>query len=397
MDVASGSMVAFFHRDNFGYHEPVVRFEPGRGPIWVNLLIALFFTIVVGLSGLLVQYLTDVDPKRVRMVLRRIPLQMFATLLILWIIHGFIPSASAQEIGGGAGVSPVILGTYALLFFIVVGTSNYLFNNIITSEGDRVHEFIVSHPVIERVVGEGKRLGREKWLILFCLIAYGFVGAYINPSFSMIPTQEIGILLIAIVSILIGAYAKDSVRFLLTRVYKWPSWFKANLAGLFIGVACIALSRSLELSPGYIYGAPMGLFIVSAAYSKREGFFEFIALFSVMAIALIAWLLIPMLAVYEVPTDLVSLLFIIVAEHAFFEMLPLPYLAGGSIFRWRKFLWAIEFLLVVFLLYQTAFNPKGTLVSLMGSPPGLSTLVLLACYAIGAFLLWMYIVWGRKK
>lgn len=372
--------------------------EAFTSPILINLFLALLMTIVFAVSGIVMGRLTVTDAKRVQTLFDRLPLQVFLTLVILSILQFLIPDAHAQGFAGATSPSLLRIPLYAAVFFLVVGSSNYLFNNLVTSEGDRVHEWIVAHPLVRRMTGRTSgRLSTEGWLIIALFIAYGVIGAFINPQFHLIPSAQIGIALITTISVIVSGYLKDLVRFALARTWRFQAWFKANVAGLFIAVACIALSRSLALSPGYIYGAPIGLFIASSSYAKREGLFESLGMLGAMVIALLLWMLTPFTSSYQVLSDLCNLFFVIVAEHTFFEMLPLPYLAGGSIFRWRVLVWGIECVAILFLLLQTLFNPKGTMVGLAQSPPCVTTLLLLGCYTVGILLLWGWIVWGRKK
>ncbi len=390
-----------YNRECFWYRDPIIDpaaiVHPSEFTVgWANVLLAVLTTIIVGLSGLLLASFGAADAKRVREILRRLPLQAFFALVLLWLIQGFIPTAAAQ------GTETLRMSLYALylyvgVFFVVVNMSNFIFNNIVTSDGDKIHQFVVSHPILDRFVSEGRNLSHEKWLIVLLLIAYGVVGAHISPGFSLFPQEQIGIVFVTTAAIILSAYFKDFARFLLARAWKFPSWFKANVAGLFVAFICVALTRSLALSPGYIYGVPVGLFIVAAHYHQREGLFESLGLLWLMGVALILWMCSPLLAPYAVASDAINLFFVIAIEHAFIETFPLPYLAGGSIFRWKKVVWAAQFALIVFLLFQTLFNPKGTIVGLVQSPPAVATLSLLGAYVIGVLLLWVYIVWGRKK
>lgn len=365
--------------------------------IGTNILLSLLFTIVIGLSGLVFAFLSRLAPELLHRVLRRLPLQLVITLLLIWLWNVFVPAASAQGLTAASGVSLLSLPLYAFLFFLVIGVSNFIFNNIVTSEGDAIHEFIVSHPLLDRIIGGGKRLSHEKWLVLLLIFAYGIVGAYINPQFSLFPSHQVGIVLVTVIAIILSAYFKDFMRFLLARSWKCNAWFKANVGGLVVSVTCVLLSRHLGLSPGYIYGVPVGLFIVSALYTQHEGRFEFIGLLWLILLGIVVWLVTPFAAGYQVPTDILNLLFVLAVEHAFIELLPLPFLAGSTIFRWKKFLWAAEFLVITFLLFHTFINPKGTVYSLEQSPPTMTTLMLLACYAGGVFVLWAYIVWSKRK
>lgn len=397
-----------YRREQFGYTVPIidstniaspVEVFASPGVLWINLLLALLFTLVIGLARLIMNRLLTLDAARLKQILERLPLQAVMTLLLSWLLTLLLPQASAQGFSFTSQVSLLHVPYLAFLFFLVIGISNFIFNNIITSEGDAVHELFIRYPLLARFFrpGEADR-SRERWLIVIVLIAYGIVGTHINPSFSILPTPaEIGMALIATLAILIAAYTKDSLRFFIAKVWKCSTWFKANISGLLLAIICVFVSRSLKLSPGYIYGLPVGLFIVSAIYDRHEGIFEFFGLLWMMILALIAWIAAPMLSSYQVLHDFLLLIFIILAEAAFFEMLPLRYLSGGSIFRWRKSLWALEFTLVVFLLFQTTLNPGGTIASIQQSPPAITAVMLLGAYAAFVLILWAYLLLKRVK
>ena len=390
-----------YERECFWYREPIIDphviLRPSQVIVgWVNPLLAILVVMLVGVTGFFFASLSAADAKRAQEILRRLPLQAVLTLALLWLVRVFIPEAQAQGIQA-SGTSLSLLYLYVGVFFVVVNLSNFLFNNIVTSKGDRIHESIVSHPIIDRFVTQGKRLSHETWLIVLLFIAYGVIGAHINPHFSLFPQEHIGIVFVTTTAIILSAYSKDFVRFLLAKTWKFPAWFKANVPGLFVAVVSVALTRSLGLSPGYIYGVPVGLFIVSHLYPQREGLFECLGLLWLMFLALVLWFCAPLLTPYPVLSDAINLFFVIAIEHAFIETFPLPYLAGGSIFRWSKIVWAMQFAVATFLLFRTLFNPKGTLVGLSQSPPALATMFLLGCYVAGVLLLWGYIVLKSSK
>jgi len=398
---ASGQIVSLldpqnFRRERFGYGVPVIDpvaiIHPSRislepGAIAGNLFLAILIASVMALSGFMFRRLIASDEERVRKILQRLPFQLLLTLLIIWVVRLLVPAASAQGLET-MSASLLRIPLYAFLFFLIVGTSNYLFNNMLNAEGDKLR-------VISGIFSED-HLSGKKWFLPLLILGYGIVGAHINPSFSLLPGRELGILLITAVAIVFSVCVKDVILSFLARFWGMPVRFRANVSGFAIAVVCIALSRAFALSPGYIYGVPLILLIVSQLYKKREGFFEFFGILWILLLAGICWMLGSSFGSYEILTDLFNLLFVMLAEDAFFEMLPLPYLAGGVIYNWKKSLWFLQAVTVIFFLFHTLFNPQGTVLNLTQSPPAASALVLLFCYAVGVFLLWAFVVWGRK-
>ncbi len=378
-----------------GYNTPVIdpsgiRFPAtiSRSPqtIGTNLLLAILIACAVCCTGIAFRHLKVAHPKRLSVILSRLPLQALLTVLLIWLIDLLIPQAFAQEGGVLHVASTLIIPLYAVVFFVVVGTSNYLFNNILNSDGQTA---------LARFTGNA-RVYERAWFMLLLLLGYGIIGAHINPDFNLLPGRELGILLIAVVCIIVSACIKDTGLSILARTWKMPGRFRANVGGFAVAVVCVLLSRELQLNPGYLYGVPLVLLIASSLLKEREGFFEFLGILWIMLLAGVVWIVTPALSAYPVLFDLCCVLFVLLAEDAFFELLPLPYLAGGTIFQWNKALWFLQFVAVMFFLLHTLFNPQGTIVNLVESPPAAATFLLLGCYAIGVFLLWAYLVLRKK-
>lgn len=386
----------FWRRENFGYDVPVINPSVIRHPAEIsletdaligNLLLALIFAFVIGLSGLLLGHLQETRPDRLKQVLSRLPLQAFVTMLLIWLGRLLIPDALAQGIAE-SGTSIFRIPVYALLFFVVIGASNTLFNTLIITETERLRGLVPA-----RLTGGAPDLRRKGWFIVLLVALYGLIGGYINPEFHLLPSRQIGIVLVTTTAIIASGYLKDLFSFLLAGKWRYPRWFQANVAGLIVAVGCVALSRAFALDPGYIYGIPVGLLIGAALDRRREGLLEFLSLSWLLVIALLAWIWGPFVEAYPVPADLSNLLFVMLIEDVFIQMLPLPYFAGGTIFRWRRLLWFSQFVIVVFLLFHTLFNPEGTVTGLEQSPPAGAALVLLGCYVALALVLWACVVW----
>lgn len=357
-----------------------------------NASLAILITLVIGFSGVILNNLFVSHRKQLEKLLARLPFQAMLTILLFWIIDVFFPRAMAQSSGAVGGHSLSTIPLLAGIFFVVVGLTNSVFNNFITSEGDQLHSIFTR---FFHFKGNDHR--GERWLVLLFLFAYAIAGAHMNPSFSIVPRAQVGMALVAIIAILLSGYAKDMLRYLLSKYWKYTSWFKANGPGLVFAIACVFLSRTFDLSPGYIYGLPIGLFIVSKVYERQQGLFEFLGLLWMMGLTIIVWLVGPLFSEYEVIHDFFILSFVILAEGLLFEMIPLPYQAGGSIFRWKPLVWASQFVLVVFLVFQTVLNRTGTFTTLQQSPPALATLLFLGCYTAGVLLLWMAVRYSKMR
>ncbi len=395
-----------FRRENFGYTIPIIDTENMAQPedlpipmpvVLSNLFYALLFTIVMALSGVILQYLYRTNEAELSRILRRLPFQAVLTALLVWVFRFFLPVASAQGVDWQSSVSMFHIPVLAFTFFMVIGASNYLFDNIISEKGTRANAVVGKAVFGKFFQPDPREVKSQKWLVLLLIVVYGLAGAYINPSFSLIPAAQIGMTVITIAAVLISAYTKDSISYLMARLWKYSPLFRANVFGLFFAITCVLLGRAMELNPGYIYGLPISLFFIRLADEKQEGMLNFFGIAWMLLIATAMWFLAPQMKAYEVLHDFFNIVFVILIEGAFLEMLPLPYLTGGSVYQWKRFAWAGGFTMIVFLLFQTLFNPQSTIMHLAKSPPTLSALMILGCYAAGVFILWGYLMWRRRQ
>lgn len=304
-------------------------------------------------------------------------------------MHTLIPSAFAQGLTAET-VSMLRVPLWAGLFFIVVGTSNALLNNMLVSEGEAIDAFLAT--AFKRNLPIKKRT----WFIILMILLYGIVGAFLNAQFSVLPSVQIGMAIVTILTVIVAGYTKDALRLLIAKKWKSSLWFHANILGLLLAILCVVITRQLHLNPGLIYGLPVGLFVALQSH-KDEGRLEFLSLLWMLLLACGIWFLTPIIEPYPVLLDFGNLLFIILIEGAFFELLPLNYLAGGAVFTWHKLLWALLFAGSVFFMFQTFLNPDSTISAIEESPPTLFALILLGCFSAGILILWAYVMLKRSK
>ncbi len=393
----------FWERANFGYDVPVI--DPAliarpaaftASSMSNNALLALLITFIIGIGGEVLRRLSLGDPEMLRRLLGRLPLQAIATVLLFEFLTWLIPVASAQGTADTAASALLRVPFFAFLFLVVTGVSNGLLNALAESEGQTVKARLAALPGVGWMQAFFARpeVRRAIWFVAILLVLYGIVGAYINPQFSLFPSQNLGIILVAVITVTAAAYTPDVLRFVVAKRWKSEAWFEGNIAGLLVALLCVYLSRTFQLSPGYIYGLPVGLFLLLRA-GRNEGLLEFLSLTWMLLISLILWAALPVFGPKPVLYDTANLLFIVLLEGVFFELLPLPSVAGGTIFQWRRAVWAALFFVVVFLLFQTLFHPEGTIATIQQSPSALFTLLSVGFYAAGIAILWGYMLWKK--
>lgn len=312
------------------------------------------------------------------------------------------PILDTTHIAGPDQVSgdPWVIATnsfLAILIFLIVGLACFLFNNVLEAHGDDINKFIKKIPGYG-MFDEPKKNKLIRLLVLvLLLVLFGLIAAHISPDFNLFEQKNLGMLVITVGSIIFATYIKDMIRFIIARRNSWDAYFKPNIIGLVLAVICVVLSRMLEIPPGYLFGIPIGLFIIAKHFEQKEGKFEFSSLLWMFFMAGVVWFFIPFARNYEALNDLFNLMFVILIEGLFFELFPITYLPGGAIFRWSKPAWALIFGLVSFSLLHTLFNPNSTIAVISESTPTINTLIILGVFVIFCFVVWIIARFTKKK
>jgi hypothetical protein len=288
----------------------------------------------------------------------------------------------------------------AILVFLSVGLSSFLFNNLIEAHGDDLNKFYKRVPLLKQFYTKNatkKHVALRFITLAVVLLLFAVIAAHIDPDFNLLKLENLGVLLITTIVIILSTFTKDFMRFFVALKWKCPALFRPNIIGLFIAVACVALTRHFELSPGYVFGIPMGLFIISRRFEENEGHLEFLGLLLMLGVTILTWWLAPMAEEYQILYDVLTLLYVILLEAVFFELFPLEYLPGKAIYHWNKPAWAILFIVTVFLLFHTIFNPQSTLSTIKDSRPTKITLFIFGAYVIFSILLWAFMTYRSKS
>ena len=384
---ATGS---FWDRKNFGYSVPLIDPQvvatPGRfllASVPGNLWLALLFTIVVGWSGYVCVGIARRHPSNMPLsILLGVPAAL--TMLIIAGVEWLIPQARAQGAEGiYATVSFLRLPGYAFVFYVLMGITDSYYAGL---RGKPIKAF---DRWIKKYLGKEDLL-KAAWFVGLMMVLYSIVSSYRNQEFSLLPSAQLGMILVTLVAIILKSYSVDLFKLVVVRRWKYPSWFVANLGGLIFAAVCVFLTREFQLNPGFMYGAPLGLYLL-VQHQRREALLQSASVWWALVVAGIVWSILPFMKPYEVLHDALLAVPFVLIEGLFFELIPIPSIGGGAIFRWRKLVWAVQFFLVTFLLFQFIFRSGQSIGAIQESPPTVFMLIGLACYAAGTACVWMYV------
>lgn len=131
--------------------------------------------------------------------------------------------------------------------------------------------------------------------------------------------------------------------------------------GLIFAVGCVILSRSLQFTPGYIYGILGAIYLLPRITDKtKSGKRAAIVQSSIFISGLCLWGLSAILPVTLAWLEPIFLTIFLIALHGvFFELFPISVFDGGDLWNWKKEIWFFFFTIVFFCFYHFSLNPDG--------------------------------------
>jgi hypothetical protein len=235
--------------------------------------------------------------------------------------------------------------------------------------------------------------GRLTWLVFLgtlvvVLLVYGFIFAFLDPSFD--PARSDGWLLVLALALSAGliSVSDDVSQYLYLRSHGERAEVRVHPANLLVAAASTLISRGSGLAPGILAGSPAGLEEVEG--SRYETQLHFLALGSVALFALAGWFAAPFAGANLWLRTLLLLMFGTGVQTLFFELIPLRYFHGRGIFEFNRGVWAILFILVSALFFQTMLNPDGDFVRAFDSPNIVILSIVVLIFCVFSASVWFY-------
>jgi hypothetical protein len=166
---------------------------------------------------------------------------------------------------------------------------------------------------------------------------------------------------------------------------------------LLIAVICVAISRLAGFQPGYLYGLIISIVFVTEISAREEGIGTWLASAWLLALSVVAWILLaivrqqstdPWLSLF-LQTVLVT--FVVAGiETLVIGLLPMRFLPGHPLFRWRKSLWFALFALSVFGYLLILVDPANGYLSDDSRTPMIVGIIFLVTFGIVSIGTWAY-------
>jgi hypothetical protein len=167
---------------------------------------------------------------------------------------------------------------------------------------------------------------------------------------------------------------------------------------LLVALVCVVVSRVADFQPGYMYGLVAGYAFVSELKPRDEARAHAITALWMLLVSLAAWLALPAVEdllgaqpwVQLVVAAVLATVFVAGLEGLLFELVPLRFLRGESVFAWSRPVWALLFGAAAFLFAFILLNPGAEYLGSTRVSPLVPALVLFVAFAVVSVLFWGY-------
>lgn len=288
----------------------------------------------------------------------------------------------------------------AIIIALAIGFFSNLLNDAIEShEEDYAHLFGPILTPINKVRSTVRRVdkvvtrSRNPWLgfiikTLIILIIYGTILAFLDPSFQFV--NQDGFLLILALGFSTGLVAMidDLAIYIYLRAKGGGGRVSLHSSNFLMVIVTTLFSRITELVPGLLLGSPAGIEDVPDEYNGPH--LDILAILATAAASLLAW----GLSTYAADPWLNTILLLTFGagvQTTFFEMLPLSYLRGKSIFKFNPLVWLILFSGAAIFFLQTMLNPDGPFLSAFLSANMVLLSVFTALYCVICSIIWFFL------
>jgi hypothetical protein len=191
------------------------------------------------------------------------------------------------------------------------------------------------------------------------------------------------------------------------RLHHAPATVRAYGSAIFIAAVCVIASRWLDFHPGLLYGFVATTVILRPVdlTPRHQARMVLGPAFAVLAASLIAWALLDPLRAATADTDaflpalaqaVLGIVFIGGLESLLFGLLPIRFMDGSKVMRWSRPVWALIYLLVVFLWVQLLLNRDEAYVDAFRQTGIVAVFVMLGFFMATTGVVWTYF-WRRDR
>jgi hypothetical protein len=290
------------------------------------------------------------------------------------------------------------LGAVLLLALVVFPAE--LFNSTLSEHYDEVRGwFGPLARAADRAAGAVGRIPSVVGFVVFAAIA-ALIGCLLDPHFGLDSAS------IALFLGIFGGFVAVTLAFgfverrYMSRRHEDRGILKVLPGTLLIGAICVLVSRIAGFQPGYLYGLLAGFVFAHELSDDEEGRLTAVSALFILLVSLVAWVVWtpfghmaghanPNIVVLLIDALLASV-FIAGIESLVFGLVPMRFLEGEALYRWKKVVWGVVYALSLFAFVHILLHPGVTYSQTTSKHAFLIALVLFAIFAALSVGFWAF-------
>jgi hypothetical protein len=330
---------------------------------------------------------------------------------------GFARSAFVDAVAGPAQVSldpAILIQSVALTLLVVVllPFPSELFNRTLEENIEEIRAAIRRVPLLGRLVQEGRGkdpagpgaggAARLLGIAAFVLVAgllYGLLDPGFGPDARSFVTYA-GIVL-ALVSVTWAAALPIRA---VHRSAGDRGHLHAVTGTLVIAAACVLISRLAGFLPGYLYGLILGYAFARQLDVAEDGRAHALSAWWMLGLAFVAWLTLGAVRGLDiegsvpvaVAESVLAALVVAGIEGIVFGLVPLRFMKGEPIFRWRRWRWAVLYAIGVLGFISILVNPTTGFLAPARQTSVFTAVALFVGFGLVSVLFWGYFRFRRR-
>jgi hypothetical protein len=228
----------------------------------------------------------------------------------------------------------------------------------------------------------------------------GIFAAMLDPSFGLNVRSLalfIGAVLALVAGATVSALASGVYRMSRHRVGVWH--IRALPGALLVAAGCVLVSRLTDFQPGYLYGLIGGVIFSGPLTNRQEAQEVAVASACSLVVSVVAWLIwVPVASAaasdpssfaLALSENFLAALFLTGMVGLVIGLIPLRFLPGERLARWRWSAWALLFGIAMVAVIEVVIRPQ-TNAARGRTEPFWTTLGLFIGFGVASVLFWLY-------
>lgn len=253
----------------------------------------------------------------------------------------------------------------ALLLVVLMPFPAALFNSTLEANYDEVRGWFRRGPAKPRDAA-----ARPTWPRFLMLTGgVAVAGAFLDPGLGLDSASLVLLAGLALSAVAVSLLAAAPGHLYVSRRYGDGSRLALYPLGLALAVLCVLVSRLTSFEPGYLYGVVAGIGIARELRTDEQGRLSLLTSGALLGVAGVAF--VARVPVHDAVLDggawplvladtVLAALFAAGVEANVLGLLPLRFLAGETLFRWSRAVWAAVFGVNVFVFLHALSAAAGT-------------------------------------